>query len=224
MTRRMMIIYALRRTRTGSGLSVLAAAVKQPRGRARFHSEPKASSALLRAGSCAVGSCPVPAVMFGVDQDEEGTPVQLAVYDISNGWAKILSPLLFCRKIPIAPHTGIIIFGQEYFWAGGIQKLRHEEFEARQRIRAVEIIDLGRTQMPEDLFHDFILGVGSRYTSDTYDILGNNCNNFTEECAQVREEAAERARSTAAPRLLALRLARANACSCRLPLCARSSC
>ena len=57
-----------------------------------------------------------------------GTPVRLAVYDISHGWARVLSPLLFCQRIPIAPHTSILIFGREYFWGGGIQKCRHEDF------------------------------------------------------------------------------------------------
>jgi hypothetical protein len=45
-----------------------------------------------------------------------GVPVRLAVYDVSYGWARRLSPLLFCKKIPVAPHTGILIFGHEYFW------------------------------------------------------------------------------------------------------------
>jgi hypothetical protein len=36
---------------------------------------------------------------------EGGYPVRLAVYDLSHGWAKILSPILFCRRIPLAPHT-----------------------------------------------------------------------------------------------------------------------
>lgn len=147
----------------------------------------------------------------------EGTPVRLAVYDISGGWARVLSPILFCRRIKIAPHTGLLAYGREYFWAGGIQKLRHEEFEETRGLRACEVVDLGRTCIPEDLFNDFILNVSNRYTQQTcvrrqalgapmdstpplvttmattmsppsrrcrYDILGNNCNAFTQECAE----------------------------------------
>ena len=41
-----------------------------------------------------------------------GVPVRLAVYDLSHGWAKVLSPILLCRRIELAPHTSIIIFGK----------------------------------------------------------------------------------------------------------------
>ena len=59
----------------------------------------------------------------GFEMSDNGIPVRLAVYDISGGWARILSPLLFCRKIKLAPHTGLLVYGREYFWAGGIQKV-----------------------------------------------------------------------------------------------------
>ena len=32
----------------------------------------------------------------------------------------------------------------------------------------------------EELFHDFILTVSSRYTQQHYDLLSNNCNNFSQ--------------------------------------------
>ena len=44
---------------------------------------------------------------------EGGVSVRLAVYDLSYGWARWLSPLLFCRRIEVAPHTAILIFGKE---------------------------------------------------------------------------------------------------------------
>ena len=66
-----------------------------------------------------------------VETGQESFPVRLAVYDLSNGWAKRLSPLVLCTSIPVAPHTGIIVHGNEYFWGGGIQKMKHEEFCAQ---------------------------------------------------------------------------------------------
>jgi hypothetical protein len=114
---------------------------------------------------------------------EGGVSVKLAVYDLSHGWARRLSPLLFCRRIELAPHTSILIFGKEYFWGGGIQKMEHEEFKQQSGTQPVEIIDLGTTEIAEDLFHDFILNVSSRYSTTTYDLLNNNCNNFSNQCS-----------------------------------------
>ena len=122
--------------------------------------------------------------MADITPEAIGTPVHLAIYDISGGWARWLSPVLFCRRIPIAPHTGILIFGHEFYWSGGLQKTSHEEFMNSWRIRPIEIVELGRTQIPEDLFQDFILNVTSQYTANTYSLLDNNCNAFTEQCAQ----------------------------------------
>ena len=112
------------------------------------------------------------------------SPVRLAVYDISHGWARVLSPFLFCKRIELAPHTSILIFGREYFWGGGIQKCAHEDFVEQFGAPPVEIVELGHTEITEDLFHDFILTVSTRYTQNTYDLLKNNCNAFSQECAQ----------------------------------------
>merc|ERR1712224_1117504 len=105
---------------------------------------------------------------MGDDEQGVGTLVRLAVYDLSRGWAKILSPFLFCSKIEYAPHTSILIFGKEYFWGGGIQKMPHEEFVEMAGHRPVEILELGRTEIPEELFNEFILNVSSRFTQHEY--------------------------------------------------------
>jgi hypothetical protein len=115
---------------------------------------------------------------------EEPT-VKLAIYDISKGWARWLSPIVLCRRIDVAPHTSILMYGQEYFWAGGIQKMRHEDFVEQVGHAPVEILDLGPSGIPEDLFHDFILSISPRYTAETYDLLSNNCNHFSQVHAAV---------------------------------------
>jgi len=112
-------------------------------------------------------------------------PVQLAVYDISHGWASRLSRLLFCTYIPVAPHTSILIFGKEYFWGGSVQKCLHEDFKQQTGTEPTEYVDLGYTSIPEELFNDFLTTVGPRFTPETYHIMENNCNNFSEECSQV---------------------------------------
>lgn len=45
----------------------------------------------------------------------------LRVYDLSQGMAKVLSPSLIGKQIDGIWHTGIVVYGKEYFYSGGIQ-------------------------------------------------------------------------------------------------------
>ena len=47
--------------------------------------------------------------------------VRLAVYDLSQGMAKQFSMGFLGKQIDGIWHTGIIIWGKEYFFGGGIQ-------------------------------------------------------------------------------------------------------
>ena len=44
-----------------------------------------------------------------------------------------------------------------------------------------EITPIGETELPEELIDCFIEDNKTRYTSETYDLLHHNCNNFSEE-------------------------------------------
>lgn len=110
-------------------------------------------------------------------------PVRLLMYDLSHGWAKILSPLLLCRCIETVPHTSILAYGYEFFWGGGIQKMEHHQFVEQTGQKPVGSVLLGYTQFTDDLFHDWIENVRPQYTEQTYDILNKNCNHFTQACS-----------------------------------------
>jgi len=45
------------------------------------------------------------------------------------------------------------------------------------------VIDLGFTELPEDIFLEFLREVSPRFTQETYHVFKHNCNNFTNECA-----------------------------------------
>ena len=47
-----------------------------------------------------------------------------------------------------------------------------------------KIEKIGETQIPQDLFHEFLRELSPKFNLSTYDLLKNNCNNFTEECSQ----------------------------------------
>lgn len=41
---------------------------------------------------------------------------------------------------------------------------------------------MGTTELPEDMFMEFLREVSPNFTMQTYNVLENNCNNFTNEC------------------------------------------
>ena len=44
--------------------------------------------------------------------------------------------------------------------------------------RGVQIVELGRTEVPAELRQEFLLDLSDRYTPEKYSLLHNNCNNF----------------------------------------------
>lgn len=55
-------------------------------------------------------------------------------------------------------------------------------FTRMNGLSPVQIIELGETQVSRELFHDFLASIRSRFTAATYDLIRNNCNNFSNEC------------------------------------------
>ena len=47
-------------------------------------------------------------------------PVTLHIYDLSGGMAKNMSKQLVGKQIDGIWHTGIVIYGKEFFFGGGI--------------------------------------------------------------------------------------------------------
>lgn len=52
--------------------------------------------------------------------DSEKAKVKVYLYDISNGMAKSLSPMLIGKQIEAVWHTGLVVYGNEYYFGGGI--------------------------------------------------------------------------------------------------------
>ncbi|KAJ1692392.1 hypothetical protein LUZ63_009090 [Rhynchospora breviuscula] len=112
---------------------------------------------------------------------EEGCKVVLNVYDLSNGLAKQFSTAFLGKPIEAVWHTGIEVYGTEYYFSGGIQQSPAGTTPFGTPLR---VVDLGMTHIPKDIFEDYLKDIAPRYTAETYSILRHNCNNFSNEVAQ----------------------------------------
>ncbi|KAK6141669.1 hypothetical protein DH2020_024590 [Rehmannia glutinosa] len=88
---------------------------------------------------------------FGI---EEGYKVSLNVYDLSQGLARQLSTTFLGKAIEGIWHTGVVVYGYEYYFGAGIQSA-----------------PVGTTPYGTPI-------------TETYSLLTHNCNNFSNEVAQ----------------------------------------
>ncbi|KAJ7950416.1 desumoylating isopeptidase 1-like [Quillaja saponaria] len=112
---------------------------------------------------------------------EEGHRVTLNVYDLSQGLARQLSTSFLGKTIEGIWHTGIVVYGNEYYFGGGIQ---HAPAGSTQYGTPIRVVELGVTHVPKDVFEMYLQEIGSRYMAETYSLLTHNCNNFSNEVAQ----------------------------------------
>eukprot|EP01038_Epipyxis_sp_PR26KG_P004309 gene4309-6106_t len=110
--------------------------------------------------------------------------VQLAVYDLSRGMAAAMSQAILGQRIEGIWHTGIVVFGQEYYFGGGIQSAPTGTFQVQNNLNPVEMRTLGTTNKSQSELLSFLSSIRHRYTQETYDLITNNCNNFSDEISR----------------------------------------
>jgi hypothetical protein len=108
--------------------------------------------------------------------------VKLHVYDLSGGMARTMSQTFLGIQIDIVPHTGIVCFGKEFFYSGGIQSLPPDSF-GKMYLPPCQVLTLGTTEIPAEVFDEFLAGIAEDFTADKYNLMRHNCNHFTEECS-----------------------------------------
>ena len=109
--------------------------------------------------------------------------IKVNIYDLSQGWAKNMSPIVLGKKIDGIWHTGILAFGKEYFYGGGIQ---YDYTENVQDLvgKPVETQTIGHTELTKELFHDYLDGLRPKYNDINYNLFTQNCNHFSNEVAE----------------------------------------
>lgn len=113
--------------------------------------------------------------------EEPKYKVHVNLYDLSQGMARQFSQALIGKQIEGIWHTGIVVYGTEYFFGGGICSGVPRQTPYGAPVRE---IPMGETEIPKEIFHEFLQNISPKFSMETYDLFNNNCNNFTEECAQ----------------------------------------
>ncbi|KAG0125849.1 putative thioredoxin [Tuber indicum] len=113
--------------------------------------------------------------------DSGERPVQLYVYDLSQGMAREMSLGLLGVQIDAVYHTSIVVGGKEYHYGHGIHCSQPGE---TRHGNPMEIVPLGVTALPDDVILGYLDSLKSIYSPEAYDLFVHNCNNFTNDVAQ----------------------------------------
>ncbi|KAF2452608.1 PPPDE putative peptidase domain-containing protein [Lineolata rhizophorae] len=105
---------------------------------------------------------------------------QLYVYDLSMGMARQFSEQFLGTRIDAVYHTSIVLGGIEYFFGRGIQTC---PAGATHHGRPMEILPLGKTEIPHEIILEYLDSLKQIYTAESYDLFLHNCNNFSNDFA-----------------------------------------
>eukprot|EP00811_Abedinium_folium_P013914 NODE_2294_length_2245_cov_9.914070.p1 GENE.NODE_2294_length_2245_cov_9.914070~~NODE_2294_length_2245_cov_9.914070.p1 ORF type:complete len:728 (+),score=171.90 NODE_2294_length_2245_cov_9.914070:87-2186(+) len=108
--------------------------------------------------------------------------VTLHLYDISRGAMQAVSLWLLGRHVEGLWHSGLVVFGKEYFFSGDAV---HDSPGQTIFGNPAKIVPLGNTLWSEGELHRHIVHeLKPRFNRETYDAVGNNCNHFTDRLCQ----------------------------------------
>ena len=94
------------------------------------------------------------------------------------GLARQFSYNLTGVQIDAIYHTSLVFGGVEYFFGQGIHRKVPGSTHHGQPI---QVIYLGKTELPIDVILEYIESLAQIYTTDSYDLFLHNCNNFTQD-------------------------------------------
>lgn len=104
--------------------------------------------------------------------------VQVYMYDLSRGKARTMSPWLIGRQVDAVWHTSAVVFNKEYYYAQDTVFAPPGETSFGDPDRKVH---LGYTLWTmEELHFHVTTELKPIFQRDTYDVVCNNCNHFTD--------------------------------------------
>ncbi|KAL4965509.1 bifunctional C97 family peptidase/thioredoxin family protein [Aspergillus stella-maris] len=106
--------------------------------------------------------------------------VELYVYDLSQGLARMYSMALTGTQIDAIYHTSLVFNNIEYYFGQGIQTSYPG---ATHHGQPMEKIHMGKSELPAEVMEEYLQSLSSIYTPESYDLFLHNCNNFTQDLA-----------------------------------------
>ncbi|KAL3455461.1 PUL domain-containing protein [Aspergillus heterothallicus] len=106
--------------------------------------------------------------------------VELYVYDLSQGLARMYSQQLTGTHIDAIYHTSLVFNNVEYYFGQGIQTARPGSTHHGQ---PMEKIQMGKSELPFEVIEEYLQSLTEIYTPESYDLFLHNCNNFTQDLA-----------------------------------------
>ncbi|GAA6019970.1 hypothetical protein JCM11491_006725 [Sporobolomyces phaffii] len=104
-------------------------------------------------------------------------PVYLYQYDLSNGMAQSLGPMLVGRPVEGIWHTSLVLYGVEVWFGQGIHSKSPPGTTHHGAPR--KKVAMGETHLDRDTFLEYIEGMRETYQAERYHLLEFNCNHFT---------------------------------------------
>lgn len=88
--------------------------------------------------------------------------VELFVYDLSQGMARNISATFLGVQIDAIYHTSIVMGGVEYVYDGGVKTIQPGKSHLG---RPMQIVQLGETQLPEEVILEYLDSLRNIYTA-----------------------------------------------------------
>lgn len=107
--------------------------------------------------------------------------VFLNYYDLSQGMAKQISMSLVGKYFEGVWHTGIVCYNKEYYYGGGVSWDRPGCTPFGKPTKSVS---LGFTDIPEELFMEFLRENRHDWSMQRYHVFEHNCNHFSYAAAE----------------------------------------
>ena len=98
--------------------------------------------------------------------------------------ARAMSMAIVGKQVDIIPHTGVVVFGKEYFFRGGICVTPPGQ---AMPMLACEVIPVGVTEKTQVELEAFLTSIAPRFTAATYNLLSHNCNHFSNEVVRFQQ-------------------------------------
>ncbi|EMG47870.1 hypothetical protein G210_1671 [Candida maltosa Xu316] len=113
---------------------------------------------------------------------EEEYDVQVYVYDLSHGLARIYSPMVLGTTIEAIYHTSVVVRNKEYYLDQGI-KVNSPPGHTKYGT-PIEVLNIGKTSVDDELINDFLNDLRNhdemKYHAINYNLFTNNCNHFSD--------------------------------------------